>query len=244
VVSTNTPTTNNRTEVRALFIGLNNLPIRNVRVRFRAEDLAGNLLSDGSFSTGNNLVYSDSSGIATTAFVPGSRSSPTNGVILRACYSAVDFATCMPSAPLSATTTITVAAEPLSVSIGSNNVIVTGPNNLTYKREFVILVVDASGRAKGNVDIVPSIDLERYFKGQYVRGSAWFKGYVANAATTPQQLAAHPGIECFNEDINRNAVNEAGEDINRNGSLEPASRTSPSASPAAARPMTTVRPRW
>ena len=52
-------------------------------------------------------------------------------------------------------------------------------------------------------------------------GSAWFKGYIANAATTPQQLAAHPGIECFNEDINRNAVNESGEDINRNGSLEP-----------------------
>ncbi len=221
VVSTNTATTNNRTEVRALFVGLNNLPVRNVRVRFRAEDLAGNLLPDGSFSTGDNLVYSDASGIATTAFVPGARSSPTNGVILRACYSAIDFATCTPTAPLSATTTITVAAEPLSVSIGSNNVIISGPNNLTYRREFVVLVVDASGRAKGNVDIVPSIDLERYYKGQYVRGATWFKGYVVNPNTTPPQIAAHPGIECFNEDINRNAVNESGEDINRNAALEP-----------------------
>jgi hypothetical protein len=220
VVSTNTATTNNRTEVRALFVGLNNLPIRNVRVRFRAEDLVGNALPDGRFSTDDNLVYSDASGIATTAYIPGGRSSPTNGVIIRACYSAIDFATCTPTAPLSATTTITIAAEPLSVSIGSNNAIVTGPNDLTYIREFVVLVVDASGRAKGNVDIVPSVDLERYYKGQYVRGSNWFKGYVANAGPPPQ-LVAHPGVECFNEDINRNAVNEAGDDINRNNSLEP-----------------------
>jgi hypothetical protein len=34
-------------------------------------------------------------------------------------------------------------------------------------------------------------------------------------------LVAHTGVECFNEDINRNAVNEAGDDINRNNSLEP-----------------------
>jgi hypothetical protein len=221
VVSTNTATTNNRTEVRALFVGLNNLPIKNVRVRFRAEDLAGNLLPDGRFSTDDNVVYSDASGIATTAYIPGARSSPTNGVTLRACYSNVDFAACTPAFLTSTVTTITVAAEPLSVSIGSNNVIVVGPNNLTYKREFVVLVVDASGRAKGNVDIIPSIDLERYYKGQYVRGAAWFQGYVVNANTNPVQLSAAPAFECFNEDINRNAINETGDDVNRNGSLEP-----------------------
>jgi hypothetical protein len=221
VVSTNTATTNNRTEVRALFVGLNNLPIKNVRVRFRAEDLAGNLLPDGRFSTDDNVVYSDASGIATTAYIPGARSSPTNGVTLRACYSNVDFAACTPAFLTSTATTITVAAEPLSVSIGSNNVIVSGPNNLTYKREFVVLVVDASGRAKGNVDIIPSIDLERYYKGQYVRGAAWFQGYVVNATTNPVQLSAAPAFECFNEDINRNAINETGDDVNRNGSLEP-----------------------
>jgi hypothetical protein len=221
VVSTNTATTNNRTEVRALFVGLNNLPVKNVRVRFRAEDLAGNLLPDGRFSTDGNVVYSDANGIATTAYIPGARSSPTNGVTLRACYSNVDFAACTPAFPTSTGTTITVAAEPLSVSIGSNNVIVSGPNNLTYKREFVVLVVDASGRAKGNVDIIPSIDLERYYKGQYVRGASWFQGYIVNANTNPIQIAAAPAFECFNEDINRNAINETGDDVNRNGSLEP-----------------------
>jgi hypothetical protein len=100
-------------------------------------------------------------------------------------------------------------------------VIVSGPNNLTYKREFVVLVVDASGRAKGNVDIIPSIDLERYYKGQYVRGASWFQGYIVNANTNPIQIAAAPAFECFNEDINRNAINETGDDVNRNGSLEP-----------------------
>ena len=113
--------------------------------------------------------------------------------------------------------TITVVADPLSVSIGSNAIIIPGPDNLTYQRHFVVLVVDASGRAKGNVDIVPSIDLPTYFKGRYVRGTTWFPGvYDANSNPIPRNQYG-----CPNEDLNRNAVNETGEDVNFNGSLEP-----------------------
>ena len=204
VVSTNTAVTSNRTELRALFVGALNAPIANVRVRF---DLNGDPTSvGGTFSTGSNLVYSDSSGIATSAYIPGTKSSPTNGVTIRACYDKVDFAAT--ACPNSTMVTITVVSDPLSVTIGSNAEILVGASNLTYKRQFVILVVDASGRAKANVDIIPSIDLDTFYKGQYTHpGSSWVR--------------VHPDLACPNEDVNRNGVLEAGEDINNNGTLEP-----------------------
>ena len=213
VISTNTGSTNNRVEIRALFVGASNAPIRNVRVRF---DLAGDANSvGGTFSTGDNTVYSDANGIATTAYIPGTRASPTNGVTVRACFGPNDFTSCA-TAPSTTSTTITVASDPLAVTIGTNETVDVS-NQLTYKRQFVVLVVDASGRAKENVQIVPSVDIERYYKGQLVAGSgAWTYGYVSGGTAVQW-----PAYECFNEDLDRNGVLEASEDINNNGSLEP-----------------------
>ena len=205
VVSTNTASTDNRTEIRALFVGPNNAALPRVRVRF---DLNGDPNSiGGTFSTGSSVIYSDANGVAATAYIPGAKSSPTNGVTIRACYDANDFAagTC----PHQTTTTITVVADALSVTIGSNNIVgIPTPPNLTYTRQFVVLVVDASGAAKANVNIVPSIDLDRYWKGSYsVVANSWKQSFN--------------GGGCANEDINRNGVLEAVEDINHSGSIEP-----------------------
>jgi hypothetical protein len=216
VVSTNTTASNNETQIRALFVGPNNAPIQNVRVLF---DLNGDANSvGGTFATGTNVVYSDANGAATTSYIPGSRSSPTDGLTIRACYSTTDIpaGTC----PNSALTTVTVVSDPLSVSIGSNGLIAVGPSGLTYIRQFVVLVVDASGNAKGNVTIVPSIDLDYYYKGQYVNPGAWFPGIVVPNVVPPQNLAVPP-FRCLAEDLNRNGVLETGEDINHSGSLEP-----------------------
>lgn len=223
VVSTNSAGTSNRTEIRALFVGAGNKPIANVRVRFDLENDPSAV--GGSFSAGDNtpsgdksVVLTDANGIATTAYIPADRASPTNGVTVRACYGGNDaFLVCNPAN--SAKTTLTVVADPLAVTIGSNEKVYIGPNDLTYIRKFVILVVDASGRAKGNVDIIPSIDLDRYYKGAYVHGATWFTGYYNSA--TPSVATSSPVVECFNEDINRNAVNEVLEDINHTGTLEP-----------------------
>ncbi|HEY2558545.1 MAG TPA: hypothetical protein VGI48_02430 [Caldimonas sp.] len=204
VVSTNTASTSNQTQIRALFVGNANAAVANVRVRF---DLNGDPSSiGGSFSTLSNIVYSDANGVAASAYIPASRSSPTNGVTIRACYDLVDFpaGTC----PNSTTTTITVVADALSVSIGSNDKVVIGPADLTYIRQFVVLVVDASGKAKSNVDVIPSIDLDYYWKGFYTHG----------ATEWDQNL--NPG-GCINEDLNRNGILEAGEDINHSGAIEP-----------------------
>ena len=214
VVSTNTDTTNNRTEIRALFLGANNAPIRNVRVRF---DLDGDFNSiGGSIAAGSNIVYSDANGIATTAYVPGSRSSPTGGLTIRACYDSVDFIACDPAKQ--AKTTITVISEPLAVTIGSNEKVLTGSADLTYIRQFVVLVVDASGRAKGNVEIVPSVDLEYFIKGFYQNIGGNWVSVVKDPLTN---LVLRGPIGCPNEDVNRNGVLETGEDRDADNVLEP-----------------------
>jgi hypothetical protein len=216
VVATNTAASSNQTEIRALFVGSDNAPIQNVRVVF---DLNGDVNSvGGTFSTGTNVVYTDANGVATTAYIPGARSSPTNGLTIRACYSTTDFTTPCPNA---VTTTVTVVSEPLAVSIGSNNVVLIGPTNLTYIRQFVVLVVDAAGNAKANVNIVPSIDLDYYYKGQYVQPGSWIQGYIGNPNTIPVQIVAAPPWRCLNEDLNRSGVMLAGEDLNHNGQLDP-----------------------
>ena len=201
VVSTNSDGTSNQTQIRALFVGANNQPIKNVRVVF---DLDGDVNSiGGTFTTGSNIVYSDASGVATTSYVPGGRSSPTDGLTIRACYDSVDFTTCDPTKVTK--TTVTVISEALALTIGTNNDV--GVQTLTYSRQFVVQVVDASGRAKANVDIVPSIDLPLYMKGQYGINGSW-------------QRTAAPAV-CLNEDLNRNGVLEIGEDLNKNVSLDP-----------------------
>lgn len=206
VVGTNvTGATTNRSEIRALFLGANNLPIKNVRVRF---DLAGDVNSiGGSFTTGTETLYSDVNGVVTTSYAPATRSSPTNGVTIRACYGASDTDPNLVNCTTSATTTLTVTSEPLGVSIGTNELIIV--NELTLVKKFVVTVVDAAGVAKPDVNIAVSVDLPQYRKGFYTLvGDSWVK------------VGGDTAI-CLNEDTNRNGVREVGEDINANGRLDP-----------------------
>jgi hypothetical protein len=207
VVGTNLAgATTNRSEIRALFLASNNAPIRNVRVRF---DLAGDVNSiGGTFTTGTSILYSDGNGVVTSAYIPGTRSSPTNGVTVRACYASTDAALGTAAAPLcpnSVTTTLTVTAEPLGVSIGTNELIIV--NELTYMKKFLVSVVDSAGRALPDVDLVVSLDLTDYRKGFYALvGDAWVK---------------QTNHLCPNEDTNRNGVLESGEDADSDGRLDP-----------------------
>lgn len=211
VVGTNLAgSTTNRSEVRALFLAAGNVPVQRVRVRF---DLAGDANAiGGSFTTGSEILYSDVNGVVTSAYVPGTRSSPTNGVIVRACYAATDAALGTAAAPLCPaqippvpTTSLTVTAEPLGVSIGTNELIIV--EELTYKKKFLVSVVDSAGRALPDVDLVASLDLTDYRKGFYTLvGDAWAKA---------------SNFVCANEDTNRNGVLEVGEDFDNDLRLDP-----------------------
>ncbi|MEO7243542.1 MAG: hypothetical protein ABIX12_00095, partial [Rubrivivax sp.] len=209
VVAVNTGATSNQSQIRTLFLTNANAPVQNIRVRF---DLAGDANSvGGTFSTGASIVYSNSNGIATTAYVPGTRSSPTDGVTVRACWAYADFAA--NACPNAVTTTLTVVADPVSITIGTDNLIGTGTSGLTYTKRYVVQVVDSSGVAKADVQISPSVDLLRYQKGFYtVSGDKWAKVIMA--------------AQCDNEDLNRNSVAETYadgwiEDVNGSFNLTP-----------------------
>jgi hypothetical protein len=204
-------TSNNRAEVRALFLDTNNNPIANMRVRFGVNN------NYGTFATGANIVYSDSNGVASTGFIPSARTSPTNGVTITACYAKVDFASCGSAGVTQITTTLTVASQPLSITIGTDRKIVV--NDLTYAQRFVVTASDIAGRPKANVDITPSIDLQYYFKGQYTyQGGQWISSCTDSATCSP---ILAPPIGCQNEDIERTGYYQAAEDINLNGKLDP-----------------------
>jgi hypothetical protein len=206
VVGVNTAgSTSNRSEIRALFLTTGNVPVKNVRVRF---DLAGDPNSvGGSFSTGTATLYSDDNGIVTTAYIPGTRSSPTNGVTVRACYGVSDTDPNLVNCTTHATVQLTVVSEPLGVSIGTNELIVV--SELSYTKRFLVTVADSAGNAKADVPLSVSLDLPQYRKGFYTLvGDAWVK--------SGGDLAI-----CANEDGNRNGVLELGEDANGNSRLDP-----------------------
>lgn len=200
VVATNTPTTNNRSEIRALFLSDANAPVKDIRVRF---DLDGDQNSIfGTFTSATTQVYSDANGVATSAYVPGSRFSPTDGVTVRACWDYDDFAA--NACPNAVRTTVTVISDALSVSIGTNNAILVGDSGLTYVTRYVVQVVDSAGLAAKDVQVGALIDLLEYTKGIWRQGAkAWFPVVTAT---------------CANEDLNRNGVAE----VFSNGVIEDA----------------------
>jgi hypothetical protein len=204
--------TANQSQLRALFLKGSNAPVKNIRVRF---DLAGDANSiGGTIGTGSTIVYSDAAGVATSSYAAGTRASPTDGVTVRACWGYNDAELAGGACPRSVTATLTVVADPVSVSIGTNALIEDGPANLTYIKRYVVQVVDSSGVAKPDVQITPSIDLIQYRKGFWsipLGGDSWVK--TENAA-------------CDNEDLNRNNASERYangfvEDINGSFNLTP-----------------------
>lgn len=199
--------TTNRAALRALFQDASNRAIKNVRVRF--EIVEPSLGAGEQISTGSATVYTDQNGVATADYIAGTRSSPTNGVVIRACYGATDASIAGGACPNSRTATMTVANSPLSITLGDNNKLEKGNSELTYIKKFDVAVADSAGNAVANAQISASVDLRYYRKAAGIALVNDAIGYI-----TP------PAI-CANEDTNRNGLLDASEDINGNGKLEP-----------------------
>ena len=105
--------TTSRTSIRAVFQNAQNQAVQNVRVRF--EIVPPGLGGGEQISTGALVVYSDQSGVASAEYISGTRSSPTDGVTIRACYSATDADLAGGLCINAVTATLTVAGQPLSV---------------------------------------------------------------------------------------------------------------------------------
>ena len=192
IAPNSTGSTSNRAGLRAVFLNAANQPIQNVRVRFVF--VSPQLDPAESISTGTATVYSDVSGVAVAEYIAGTRSSPTNGVIIKACFGNTDADIANGACPNLRTATMTVASQPLSITLGDNNELAKGANNLTYIKKFDVAVADAAGNAVTNAQISASVDLRRYFKGTY----------------------AAPRLKCANEDTNRNGFLDISTDPNLN----------------------------
>jgi len=213
VLKVNTATTSNQSQIKAVFLAAESTPVQNVRVRF---DFNGSSNPNGTLSSGTDLVYSDPQGAAVTSYRAGTTASATGGVIVRACWDYADFdvGTC----PNSTTVPLTVVAEGLAVTVGTDDTIQVGASTLTYIKRFVVQVVDAAGNPVGNQEVTPSVDLIAYVKGEYAWDSKkWVSGRYSS------DLSARLGdvVFCANEDANRNGTLESGEDFNGNNVLEP-----------------------
>ncbi|MDT9002147.1 hypothetical protein RQP53_22905 [Paucibacter sp. APW11] len=204
----------NRSEMRLLFRGANNAPVANVRARI---GFGANATStDATISSGaDKIVYSDLNGVAAFSVVAGQRSSPTQQLKVFACYQIDDSVEQIASCPSNRllSVSLTIVEQPVSVSIGTNGLIGEGATGLTYTQDYTVLVVDAAGNPKSNVQISPVIDLLQYRKGDW------------SFDTVNKIWVQSVQIRCANEDAliggYRNGTIEAGEDINGSGQLDP-----------------------
>lgn len=221
VVAVNSPgTSSNRSVIRFLMLDSQNRPVPNVRVRFR-DDTSGVPTVGSSLENAGVTLYTDSSGTVSTQYASGQNPSPTNGVTLRACYSAEDF-TSAAACPDSVVTSLTVAGQALSISIGNDNLLEKGPG--TYIKRFAVSVADSAGKPVANAPVDISVDLTHYGKAITVVGTGFTAPLVPQGATGLSQSVSVPiagsGTNtisfswCANEDRNRNGFVDPGENIN------------------------------
>lgn len=224
VVATNAAgSTVNQSEIRVLFLKAGNNRLPNMRVRF---SVISSALPGESLSTGSALVYSDEAGAARTSYIASTSPSPNNGVLIRACYDVNDFAA--NACPNSVTTQLTVASNPVNLTIGADNVITKTASGISYIKKFEIQAVNAAGNYAADVPLSAVVDVLGYWKGTVAGSPPTFntEDYTVIPAAGGAPI---PYKWCPNEDVNRNGVLDTNptavppttEDTNGDGFLTP-----------------------
>jgi hypothetical protein len=173
-------------------------PVKNKRVNFSFVTDPSN----GSIDPGSAIT--DSTGLASVAFIAGPTPTGNNAVRVRASVEGTS---------LTSDTTLTVSRRELFVRIGTGNEVEkldTTKNAMPY----TAIVSDASGNPVKDVVVQASLLPETYFKGFY----AWDELATAWVKQT--------NIACQSEDTNTNGQLDPGEDTapgigNGNGILTP-----------------------
>lgn len=233
VIGTNSPgsTINQSATIRFKAFDSSSRPIRNVRVAF---DLLGDPNSiGGTISSGSNVVYTDGNGIASATYTPGATATGTNGLTIRACYSRNDFApnpagnsaAGTVACPAAASQELTINNEALNITVGPDDGIAETSDGLRYVHRFVVQVANASGQAKAGVKVTPTLDLLGFLKGSWNFNTAqnrWVQTVTNTAESYPDpEIPSISYVGCANEDVNRNGINNAGEDLDGDTRLEP-----------------------
>ncbi len=190
----------------------NNL-VKGKRINFQISDVTAGRLSP-------SYAVTDKYGKASISYIAGESTGANKDVIITATVDCKTAPDCKPTPTLtnycesstapSAQVKVTVARREAFIVLGTGNKI-TEKDVTKYQLPFTSLVTDVNGNPiKGAVvdfTVIPT----RYMKGWWewsdkVDPAAWVKYQI---------------LTCDNEDINRNAILDAGEDINRNAQLDP-----------------------
>jgi len=217
-------------QLRALFTDPTNLAIQNVRVRFEFDtppfSPSGSV--GESISSGAGTVYSDASGVAVSTYIAGTVASATNGVHIRACYGPTDASIAAGACPNVVKATLTVASAPVSITLGTNNLLAKDGTGTLYTQTLVVIVNDSAGVAVSGATITGSVDITHYGKGFGWCYGYWVSGLATPLVTAPPYGQANinasdtptngstcdvkppvaPGkrVWCANEDYNRNGI--------------------------------------
>ena len=196
--------TNNSATISAVVRDGNNNLVKNAAVSFQitADPTQGQL-------TSNNVV-TDASGTASVTYIAGSTSSGLNGVTIAATVTAVGGVVL--GAPITSTTSLTVAGQANLVRLGTDNLVGVGSGTPTYTKTWVAIVTDTAGNPVPNAtvrfDLVPG----RFRKGYFV----W------NTVSSSWVQQPSPGIYCANEDVLYTGIlGGLNVDVNGNGMLDP-----------------------
>jgi hypothetical protein len=230
--------TSNRAVLTFRMIDALNQAVPNIRVRFGI--VPPGLGAGETMSTGSTVVLTDSSGTVQSDYISGQRSSPTNGVQVRACYAPTDSALANGACPNFVDAFLTVAGTPLNLSIFSNNVIEpVGVGNILYKKTYAIQVADAAGAPVPGAVVSAAVDITHYGKGAYAAN--YTRGSIAPVLSdTPANgtlntvtdsggrttTVSTPGRYNFVDSVTGVTTTLdlriwcANEDINRNGTLD------------------------
>lgn len=226
----------NRSSVIFKIRNASNQGVPNVRVRFQI--LAPGLGAGERMSTGSTIVYTNAAGEVTSDYIAGTRSSPTDGVKIRACYGLTDsaVATCASFVDED----LTVTGQALNLSIFNNNTLQGRFSNTVYVQTLIIQVADSAGQPVSGAVISTSVDVTHYGKGaiwnaRYLTPSSNIAptrndDYTTGLSPTLSPTSSLPpgtttisgfNVWCINEDLNRNGTRDAGDDLDGDLVLEP-----------------------
>lgn len=182
-----TPSGTNSSQLTAVVRDAADNPVKNVRVNFSSvADPSNGRIEPG-------FAITDSSGAATSSFIPGASTTGPDGVVLQATVHGV------PAVSV-AEARVTAARQGLFVVIGTGNTI-EEPDSTTYRMPWTALVTDSSGAPVSNAAVTVQLEPLGFRTGEWVTGGSG-SGWTQTIYAT-----------CASEDVNRNGLLDAGEDI-------------------------------
>jgi len=191
--------TNNSSTISVVVRDASNNLVKNAAVSFSITDDPSN----GRLTSSNGIT--DVSGSTSVTYIAGGTSSPANGVKILATVTAVNGVAL--GAPVTATTSLTVAGQASLVRLGTDNLVGgTAPVNT---KTYIATVTDTAGNPVVGATVRFSLLPGSFRKGIYAIdtvNSVWVQVIKAT---------------CPNEDVNFNGIIDTGEDINGDGRLDP-----------------------